>query len=409
MRQANAHYDATGPRVCFGYYDAALGAPGRVEAGAIMHTALSHDIIVHELTHAMLDRIHPLWMLPQSEDGLGLHEGLADLIATFRQFEHLELIEEQIYRSKLRLDSKLLASIANEFGRSVQGKDRPLRLAIPDEQDNPFSESAPPHLLYNPYRAPHEHGETLVNAVYGAFRAVFESKSETLRVLVDRNGEIGSREAAHLVARQASRLARQFLLMTIRAIDYMAPVAPTFGRFLRAMLTADSELFRHDPWAYRECLVASFRRFGIPVLRDDVLDLSVPALLFKKSDNAGAFFPQIPKNATLLEDCSLTHAGAEGERVELKVKRWYWLGQGKHASVGGATELIDSSNGARRFQIRVGGDSARVRDYLNRQGWAQDYDKAVAALRNNDWGALQRLKSSLGAYVHGVAISNQGK
>jgi hypothetical protein len=85
-----------------------------------------------------------------------------------------------------------------------------------------------------------------------------------------------------LLAAEASRLASQFVGIVIRAIDYCPSHHCTFGEYLRAMITADYELVPDDPWAYREALVTSFRRFGITV--PEVPDLSEASLLWHKTE-----------------------------------------------------------------------------------------------------------------------------
>lgn len=85
------------------------------------------------------------------------------------------------------------------------------------------------------------------------------------------------------LASEASRTAAQFLDMLIRALDYLPPVAPTFGDFLRAVITADMDLVPDDTWCYREALVYAFRRYGIPV--DDVVSLGDSQLCWPRFEH----------------------------------------------------------------------------------------------------------------------------
>ena len=47
-------------------------------------------------------------------------------------------------------------------------------------------------------------------------------------------------------------VARRFLNIVIRAIDYCPPLHCTFGEYLRAIVTADADLVPDDPVGYRE-------------------------------------------------------------------------------------------------------------------------------------------------------------
>ena len=66
-----------------------------------------------------------------------------------------------------------------------------------------------------------------------------------------------------LMTELACKLASEFLSICIRAIDYCPPVDITFGEYLRAVITADSELVPDDRWGYRESWIDAFRKYGI--------------------------------------------------------------------------------------------------------------------------------------------------
>ncbi len=426
MRQANAYYDPRLHAVCFGYYDAAPGSPGRVESGSIMRTALSHDIVVHELTHALVDLIHPLWLLPLHADSLGFHEGFADLMAIFEQFQHRELVAEQIYQGGGKLDSNLLTEVAREFGRTIFGADRPLRRAVPDANDDPFAEFAPPALRYMPLREPHEHGETLLNAVYGAFRRIFDDKTERLRGLIGANGRITSREAAGLVAAQAQRLAAQFQALLIRALDYLPPLAVSFGDYLRALITADRDLVREDPWGYRESLVASFRRFDIPVQREDVPDLSVGSLLFKApqsfheerasldaSTTGGAALNllrpslrRIPLDAEVLDDVRFQRVGPDGQLIARRLLRWVSYGPSANRWLRAGTVVVDAGSASGQVLYHITGGTTPMPEGgdVDLYGVSRPLAGAIDSLRRNDWQPMIDLKRELGARMHGIEL-----
>jgi hypothetical protein len=76
-------------------------------------------------------------------------------------------------------------------------------------------------------------------------------------------GEGLSRDLAERLADEATKTARQFITMCIRALDYCPPVDITFGDFLRALVTADIDTVPNDDKGYREMLIGAFRARGI--------------------------------------------------------------------------------------------------------------------------------------------------
>ena len=78
------------------------------------------------------------------------------------------------------------------------------------------------------------------------------------------------------LADEAAKAATHVLRICIRALDYCPPLDITFGDFLRAVITADSDLVPSDTWSYRVAFIEAFRRRGI--YPRDVRTLSVDNL-----------------------------------------------------------------------------------------------------------------------------------
>lgn len=253
----NAYYDRITGELCFGYFSAPEEVEGPTPPRGIVFTCLSHDIVAHEVTHALLDGLRAHFSEPTGPDVLGFHEGFADLVATFQHFSHREVLEIAIRRSEGKLEkAEFLTGIAHEFGKSLSST-KPLRTAYQAEsKDGPK--------IYRKNMEAHDLGEVLVQAVFEAALTVFQRKTASFRRLATGGtgelpkGEIPA-DLQKLYGEKASKVASDFLSICIRAIDYCPPVDLDLGEYLRALITADYDLVPDDPWGYREALIDSFR------------------------------------------------------------------------------------------------------------------------------------------------------
>ena len=102
LREANAYYAPGKKAVLFGYFAADDRHP-LIPPGSTIFTCLSHDIIAHEVTHALLDGMHSRFVEASNPDVLALHEAFADIVAIFQHFSHPEvLLDQKIKSSKSR-------------------------------------------------------------------------------------------------------------------------------------------------------------------------------------------------------------------------------------------------------------------------------------------------------------------
>ncbi len=279
FNDANAYYDRETGEVLFGWDRAKKFAQRRSQPGGHVFLGLSHDVIAHEISHALLDGLRPNFLRPTHPDVTALHEGFADLVAVFLHFTRHEVVARALERTQGSPTDEQLASIGHQFGFDLLDGRNPLRTALHDtDLDKPVD----PKLLYQSAKEEHDLGSVLLSAVFEAFRRVYDRKTAQLRrVFAPYQGRLPA-EGIDLLATEASKLAAQFLSIVIRAIDYCPSHHCTFGEYLRAMITADHDLVPQDPWAYRESLVTSFRRFGITV--PDVADLSEQSLLWSRCE-----------------------------------------------------------------------------------------------------------------------------
>jgi hypothetical protein len=128
---------------------------------------------------------------------------------------------------------------------------------------------------------PHDRGAVLVAAVFEAFLTIYERRSRDLMRLA---GDPSPGTALHpdlvgRLVREATKSADHVLRMCLRALDYLPPVDVRFGEFLRAIVTADTDLVPVDPYGYRIAMIEAFRRRGI--VPDDCLSLAPDSLLWE--------------------------------------------------------------------------------------------------------------------------------
>ena len=85
--EANAFYSENDEALMFGYF------PGR---NGMVYTCLSHDIVAHETTHALLDGLRDRYTDPSSPEQAGFHEGFADIVALLSVFSLPKVVETLI-------------------------------------------------------------------------------------------------------------------------------------------------------------------------------------------------------------------------------------------------------------------------------------------------------------------------
>jgi hypothetical protein len=217
----NAYYDPQSPSLNFGYFT----TPFRRTP---VWTCLSHDIVAHELGHAILDTFRPFYVYSPDKDTPALHESFADLLAMFSALQYTSLVQH-LYRETggdMRHPS-LISRLAEEFGTGIFGA------------GVPYLRSALEGATYT--KAPKEaHGRSTVwtAAIY-----------EILEKLVKINHPSGfpdtfegfSEFAAALV--QATRWIKG---MVMRSLHYTPPNSLTMPMLARLMYEADARVFPDD-------------------------------------------------------------------------------------------------------------------------------------------------------------------
>jgi hypothetical protein len=308
LQEANAFYDPDRHALVFGYFTASGSDVGSNLPGQTVFTCLSHDIIAHETTHALVSDVRHWLKDLTGLDVLAFHEAFADIVALFQHFsfedallDHILRTGGAIFRPELRpvvpirgsdvkagarpatqaeeAQRNVLVGLAEQFGEAI-GMRAALRSALGSSPD-------PAEL---PRRTePHERGAILVAAIFDAFFSAYAARmADLLRIARGGAGTSGgdlSTDLARRLAAEAAKTAGHFANICIRALDYLPPVDVSFGDFLRALLTADCDLIPDDDLGYRDILIEAFRRRGIrPV---DVASFSEEALVWQPGEGTG--------------------------------------------------------------------------------------------------------------------------
>jgi hypothetical protein len=259
---ANAFYSRDDHALLFGYF------PGR---NGMVFSCLSHDVVVHETTHALLDGLRERYNDPSSPDQAAFHEGFADVVALLSVFSLPRVVEVVIDRASPDADPTLIAAssitlerlrdsilfgLAEQMGQEmalVRGD--ALRRSVKMVPSPAYYESEGE---YEDYVEPHLRGEILVAAMMNAFLSVWTRRLATLGRI---QGDFLDRGR---VVEEGATIADTLLTMAIRALDYAPPVDLQFGDFLSALLTSDTEIRPDDSrYQLRAELLASFRAYGI--------------------------------------------------------------------------------------------------------------------------------------------------
>lgn len=264
--QANAFYSEPDRALLFGYFHDLANNP--------VFTCLSHDIVAHETTHALLDGLRSRFTEPSGPDQAAFHEGFADVIALLSIFslepvvaaaigEDGKLIKSGqsialVDSAKLtpeRIKASILLGMAAETGTALaDGRRAALRqsVEITPQKAKALRESGDEHAR----------GEVFVASMMTVFVKLWSERIALLGTFGNDKYNLDS------VVEEGAKVAGHLLTMAIRAIDYCPPTDVDFGQFLAALLTADRELVPDDVHHYRADITKVFKDYGITVPPD---------------------------------------------------------------------------------------------------------------------------------------------
>jgi hypothetical protein len=238
--RANAFYQRASRSLQFFFF------PNSREAGDVVYTSLSRDIVSHETGHAILDGIAPGLYDAIAPQSLALHEGVADLTAALMAFRSHSLREAVLTKTEGSIeDAAAFGSIAEEFGlaRYDLGYLRDLRNKLGmDEVD---------------HGSPHELSQVVSGALY---KVMLQLHNAWWR----RFSPEGQPLAFSVSGKALGVAAEQFKRMIFRALDYLPPGEVSFADYGRAILAADQASHPDDGEARRWIREEWVRRGMVP-------------------------------------------------------------------------------------------------------------------------------------------------
>lgn len=274
----NAFYDPESPSLNFGWF----ASPFRRTP---VWTCLSHDIIAHELGHAVLDSFRPLFLSSEEVDTGALHESFSDLLSLFSVLEHKPVVEHLFRESGGDMMNPNLASeLAEEFGIGLWGVSLPyLRSALKgvsyDDPEAPFEVHGRSTIWT---AAIYEILATLVNkAINPEVRSVLEKAPATAhgKPFTDSPVQMQIYQApttdfAAYYAKPDNRssfdkfyeaiviASKRGKGMMLRALQDIPPNGVTFPTLAHVLYDADARLFPDDPYP-REVAKTIFKKRGL--------------------------------------------------------------------------------------------------------------------------------------------------
>ncbi len=243
--------------------------PGDHMPGSRVYTCLSHDIVAHETTHAILDGMHRRFNEPTNPTCSRCTRPSPTSSPCCSTSPSRRCSSSEIGRTRGDLEAEsMLGSLAVQFGRATGGRGA-LRDAIgrlengvwtrfaarsrgPAEAPHPALRAAPS--WWPPCSTPSSPSTSRAPPTCSASTPAAPASCRTAR---------STPTWSRRLADEAAKSAEHVLNMCIRALDYLPPVDVTFFEYLRALITADYDLVSDDRHNYRVAFVEAFRRRGI--------------------------------------------------------------------------------------------------------------------------------------------------
>jgi hypothetical protein len=249
----NAFYDRSSAALHFFYFTGPDGSP--------VYTCLSHDIVTHELGHAVLDGLKPCYNEVSSAWTAGFHEYFGDAIAMTSALSLKEIVVEVVGSGPTLDGPNVIANIATQFGRALS----------PDQYGplaRDYLRTARNRVTMSDLRGvyeEHDLSEVLTGAYYDILVAANEKMIPMAQEARRKRKVDGQVRVAALL--DAARLTGRLLL---RGLDYCPPVDIDYLDYARAVIRSDEVAYPLDPKGFRRIAADTFVSRGIGKTRAEL-------------------------------------------------------------------------------------------------------------------------------------------
>ena len=255
---ANAFYDRSTGALHFFYFEGKQGEP--------VYTCLSHDIVTHELGHAVLDGLKPGYNEVCSPETAGFHEYFGDAVAMMASLATEETALDVAKETGKQLSAKnVVSAIASEFGAALQ--------SLPNEDylRGAWNNRTVRELRKAGNQEEHDWSEVLTGIYYELLAYLYALNRKDL-VADDKRTtaqKAGKNNEAYYSMHALMRSATQAAGVMFRAIDYCPPVDLRYDEYARAVLRAQEVAYPLDEHGIRQHLLTVFEKRGITIRKDE--------------------------------------------------------------------------------------------------------------------------------------------
>ena len=271
LLEPNAYYTPEKKAILFGYFKAKDLYQGINVPGGTIFTCLSPDIIAHEMSHAIMDSIHPHFIENTNPDVGAFHEAFADMIALLERLNNRDLVVHQLSFGAGKLDNEtIFGELATQVGQAILHGHSALRSAIGSRIGTKWKRRTPNRWALQEATEAHERGAIFVACIFDAFIRLYDHRTKDLfRIagIKDGSNDIVHPDLIQRLATEVIEISQNLLKICIQALDFVPPCDITFGDYIRALITADYEMAPEDDGGYRVALIEAFREWGFQVDR----------------------------------------------------------------------------------------------------------------------------------------------
>jgi len=255
--QDNAFYDRSTGALHFFYFEGPDGNP--------VYTCLSHDIVAHELGHAVLDGLKPGYNEVCSAETAGFHEYFGDAIAMLSALRNREIAQIVTEGTPAQLEPKnLVSAIASEFGAAVHGLEKQ------DYLRGAWNRRTLTELRKEKNQEEHDWSEVLTGVYYDLLQYLYsrnlnppDDDAEPEFTVPSGAPAGGNRQSDAIRALYIAATSTANVML--RALDYCPPVDLRYDEYARALLRADEVAYPVDNIGIRKELKRILAARGIAV------------------------------------------------------------------------------------------------------------------------------------------------